>query len=387
VRVLLAHNRYRLFGGEEHHLDLLEEGLTEAGVEVRRFERASADAGQTRTRRLALGFGMTYRRSSARSMGHLLRAWKPDVVHAHNLLPILTPSILRESKRYGAAVVLTAHNYRLFCPAGTLVRRGEIHDDCVEGSSLACGLRNARGSWAESLAYGLALELQRRLRLVERWVDAYVAPSAYLGQLLVRAGLPAERIRVIPHGVKLSNGLRANREFALYAGRLAAEKGIRTLIDASRRAPEVPLVIAGDGPLAREVRAANGAIRYAGFLPPEALRRLRAKAAFAVVPSEWPDVLTYAAIEAVADGAPVITSDLGGLPEVARDGAGVVVRAGDARALASAMRQMWQRSQAEPDFGRAAWESADRHFSLETQTQRLIELYRELTRNQTAARG
>jgi glycosyltransferase involved in cell wall biosynthesis len=388
VRVLLAHNRYRAFGGEERHLDLLEEGLTEAGVEVRRFEKASGDAGDTPVRRLAIGLGMTYRPSSARSICEVLRTWKPDVVHAHNLLPLLTPSILREAKRHGASVVLTAHNYRLFCPAGALVRSGKIHDDCIEGSSLACGLRKPRDSWPESLAYGLAIELHRRLRLVERWVDAYVTPSAYLGRQLVRAGFPAERIRLIHHGVRVPDRPRATREFALYAGRLTPEKGVRTLIQASRRVPEVPLVVAGEGPLASEVQAAaNGTITHAGFVPSDAVRRLRAKSAFAIVPSEWPEVLSYAAVEAIAEGTPVIITDLGGLPEVARDGAGVVVRAGDANALASAMRQLWRRSQNEPDFGRSAWESAERRFSLDRQTARLIELYLELACEKKVAGG
>jgi glycosyltransferase involved in cell wall biosynthesis len=388
VRVLLAHNRYRSFGGEERHVDLLEEGLQQAGVETRRFERASVEAGDTIVRRLSIGLGMTYRPSSARAIRGVLRTWKPDVVHVHNLLPLLTPSILRESKRHGAVVVLTTHNYRLFCPAGGLVRQGEVHDDCVEGSSLACGLRNARDSWAESIAYGLAIELQRRLRLVERWVDAYVTPSAFLGRLLVQAGFPAERVRLIRYGVRVPSWSRTIPEFALYAGRLTDEKGVRTLVQASRLAPEVPLVIAGDGPLASEVHAAaNGAIRYAGFLPADALGQFRAKAAFAVVPSEYPDVLPFAALEALAEGTPVITSDRGGLPEIARDGAGVVVPAGDAEALASAMRQLWRRSQNEPDFGRSAWESANRRFSLEAQTDRLIELYGELARKMKVARG
>jgi glycosyltransferase involved in cell wall biosynthesis len=388
VRVLIAHDRYRQFGGEERHLDLLEEGLGEAGVEVRRFEKASGDAGDTIASRLAVGVGMTYRPSSARAIREVLQAWRPDVVHVHNLFPLLTPSILREAKRHGAAVVLTAHNFRLFCPAGTLVRRGETHEDCIEGSSLGCGLRKARSSWAESVAYGVAIELQRRLRLVERWVDAFVTPSAFLGRLLLRAGLPAERIYLIRHGVRVPRWTPTRREFALYAGRLTQEKGVRTLLQASRRAPEVPLVIAGEGSLAAEVRAAaNGSINYPGFLAADDLRQLRTRAAFAVVASEWPDVLPYAAVEAIAEGTPVLTTDIGGLPEIARNGAGVVVSAGDTEALAVAMRQLWRRSQDEPDFGRPAWESASRSFSLAAQTQRLVDLYRELLSGKQATRA
>jgi glycosyltransferase involved in cell wall biosynthesis len=388
VRVLLAHNRYRSFGGEERHVDLLEEGLVDAGVEVRRFEKASAEAGTTFRKRLAVGVGMTYRPSSARSIRRVLAAWRPDIVHVHNVLPLLTPSILREAKRHGASVVLTAHNCRLFCPGGMGVRRGQIHHDCVQGSSLGFGFRKARGSCAESVAYGIAIELQRRLRLVERWVDAYVTPSVFLRQHLVSAGLPAERVRLVRNGVRVSKWRRTTREFALYAGRLVPEKGVRTLLEASKLAPDVPLLIAGDGPLVSEVRtAANGTITVVGFLPSEALRRLRARAAFAVVPSESPDVLPFAAVEAIAEGTPVITTELGGLPEIARDGAGVVIPAGDAEALAAAMRQLWRRSQTEPNFGRAAWESAGRRFSLARQTKQLVELYGELATNENAVPG
>src|SRR5205085_2613392 len=82
-----------------------------------------------------------------------------DAVHFPNLWPLLTPSALRAARRGGAAVVLTAHNFRFACPGGMLLRDGLPHEDCIEGSSLRCAFRNPRESALESLAYGLALEI------------------------------------------------------------------------------------------------------------------------------------------------------------------------------------------------------------------------------------
>jgi glycosyltransferase involved in cell wall biosynthesis len=381
VRVLLAHNRYRLPGGEERHLDLLERGLREAGAEVRRFERTSPER-VSPIRGAAIALGMTYRPSSARALGREVDAWRPDVVHAHNLLPLLTPSVLRAAKRGGAAVVLTVHNYRLFCPAGTLVRARDshAHRSCVRGSSLACGLRGARTSWPESVVYGLALELQRRLRLVDRWVDAYVAPSEFVARLLVEAGFPRARVHVVRNGVPLPQRAETRREYALYAGRLSSEKGIRTLVAASRRAPEVPLVIAGDGPLHGELRAAGrgDAVTFVGRVPADSVDEIRRGAAFAVVPSDCPEVLPFAAIESLAHGTPVIATNQGSLPEIARDGAGEIVAAGDADALAAAMRRWWRRAQSEPGYGAAARDAAEKRFSLGRQTAHMLALYESL---------
>ena len=176
MRVLVAHSRHRLPGGEERSVELLCSALAERGVDVRLFEPSAAEL-DSWLRRLRAGAGMVYRPSAGRAIRTRTAGWRPDVVHVHNLLPMLSPSVLRTSKRLGAAVVLTTHNYRLVCPSGTLTRRGRTHTDCIHGSSFLCGVRGARRPYRESILYGAAIELHRRLGLVDRWVDRYVAPS------------------------------------------------------------------------------------------------------------------------------------------------------------------------------------------------------------------
>jgi glycosyltransferase involved in cell wall biosynthesis len=376
MRVLLTHNRYRVSGGEERHLDLLEEGLRRHGHDVARFETQStrADGGST-ARRLMCGALMTYNPVSARAFRAALGRFQPDVVHAHNLLPLLTTSVLREARRSGARVILTAHNYRLVCPSGTLVRRGRVHNDCVHGSSFFCALRGARSSSLESIAYGAAIALQRRFRLVERWTDAIVTPSPHVRTTLGEAGFDVRRIHVVPNGVDIAEWEPRRREFGLYAGRLSPEKGVGTLLEASKMI-DFPLVVAGAGPLEADVRAAStDRLQFLGHLGRDELAHVRRRAAFVVVPSECPEVNPFAAIEALAEGTPIVVTDNGGLPDLATGGGGVICRPNDARALAEAMSSVWHEAHTDADFGRDALAIARQRHSLDLQIERLLEIY------------
>jgi glycosyltransferase involved in cell wall biosynthesis len=379
VRILLVHNRYRTAGGEERHIDLLEEWLPGAGVEVIRFEVASPDDSSL-VERVRLGLTLTYRPAGARLLRDVLVRERPDVVHFHNVFPLLTPAAMREARLHGARVVLTIHNYRFACPAGTLLRNGRIHEDCIEGSSLLCGLRNPRGIWSESLAYGIALELQRRLRLPHRWIDAYVAPSRFIAAMLARAGYPAARIHTIYHGTPVDDEPSRVGNFAFYAGRLSSEKGVETLLAASRLAKRVPVVIAGDGPLMPRVRAmAEGRTSYVGHVGSERVAQLRRAALFSVAPSECYEGQPYGVLESMAAARPVVASRLGGLAEIIDDGvSGLLIPPRDPPALAAAMETLWDDKARASEMGVRAWLFAREHFSPSEQARRLAELYEKL---------
>lgn len=375
MRVLIAHNRYRLTGGEERHVELLERGLREAGIDVRRFERNSDELGGSRRRRVLTGLGLAYRPGGG-GIGPVIEEWKPDVVHFHNIWPLLTPSALRIAKRSNAAVLLTAHNYRFVCPGGMLLRNGLVHQDCIEGSSLVCALRNPRGSFGESLAYGIALEVQRRLRMLQRWVDAFIAPSTFMAQVLVRAGLPEKRVHVIAYGLPVSTEPRALGRSALFFGRLSAEKGVRTVLEAARLAPDIPVVIAGGGPLEPEVRAAP--VTYQGQLDQHGLSRELDGAGFSLAPSECYDNQPFAVLEAFAAGRPVIATRIGGLPEIVRDGVtGLLVSPHSPDELAGAMRRLWLDPNLTRELGTNAFRDAREKFALPAQVSKVVALYEE----------
>src|SRR5665213_152359 len=147
MRVLIAHNRYRVAGGEERHVELLERGLLEQGVEVRRFERDSAELANSLPKRLVAGATLAYRPGGG-GITSVLDEWKPDVVHFHNIWPLLTPAALRLAGHRGAAVVLTLHNYRFACPGGTCPSQDQpldgefLNTKCIQGSAILCALRH-----------------------------------------------------------------------------------------------------------------------------------------------------------------------------------------------------------------------------------------------------
>jgi len=373
MRVLIAHNRYRQSGGEETHVSLLEGGLRELGADVWRFERDSADLARTPRQRLVTALGLPYRPGGG-GIGEALRVSSPHIVHFHNLWPFLTPAALRLARRAGAVVVLTVHNYRFACPGGLLLRDGVIHDDCVEGSSLACAFRNPRGRVIESIAYGVALEIHRRFRMLERWVDAFVAPSAFMENVLLRAGLPQRKIHRIAYGIPVHTELRPLGRSALFLGRLSPEKGVRTLLDAARLAPDVPLVVAGGGPLEGEVR--GSAVEYLGQLDRRELASAIESAAYVVAPSEWYDNQPFSVIESLAAGRPVIASRMGGLPELVSHGEnGLLVSPRSPSHLAEAMQRMWDDRKLAQRCSVRAFNDARARFDLMTQTRELENLY------------
>ena len=177
-------------------------------------------------------------------------------------------------------------------------------------------------------------------------------------QYLESYGLPTERIRILPNTIDVAaygviarqarhEAPRIRRElnlpetFILFVGRLAEVKGVHELLAAhSAAGPNVPpLIIAGDGPLAADVRAASSAnVRLLGFMQPDRLIELYALADRTVVPSlsePWGVVVN----EALASGSPVVATDaVGAAFDLVREGRdGTIVAAGDVQALAAAL--------------------------------------------------
>lgn len=377
MNVAVAHSLYRHRGGEERHIDLLIAELEQRGHVVERIEIAAEPASAWQKVRLAAT--LAYRPSSRRSMEQRLKSRPADVVHFHNITPHLTTAALRAAKESGARVVLTLHNFRFACPAGTLLRRGRRHDDCIRRSSLVCGLRGAREPWLEGVAYGAAIELQRRFRLLSRWVDAFVTPASHLRDTFIQAGGPRQHTYVIPYGVPLSPLTDGSSRYALFAGRLSVEKGVRTLLEAAKQAPHIPFKVAGDGPLSPLLQRPPGNVEWLGPVSPARVAALRRDAAFVVVPSEWPEVLPFAAIEAIADGRPVVATRTEGLSEILDDGVtGVLVDERAPDELAGACARLWGDDELRGSMGRAARAAAEQRFDVATQTAEVAALYEHL---------
>ena len=338
--ILVLHNRYRTTGGEERAVaDLLWLARERLGEEVELLERDSAMLGRGRAAAGMLGGGLAPHEVAA-----AVRRTGAGIVHAHNVNPAFGWRALAAARAAGARVVMHLHNYRLVCAVGTCFTRGGDCTRCHGRNTLPGAVLACRGGRGEAAVYAAGLTLwQRRLAAC---VDAFAVPSAAARERLEVLGAPlGGRATVVPHVVRsFADGSRAAAgRHVLVASRLAPEKGVDVAIDACAAAG-VPLVVAGDGPEAAALRdragGAGGEVRFAGRLDAPALAELRAEAGLAVVPSRSAETFGLAAAEAMADGVPVAASRMGALPElVEADG---LVPAGDARALADAIRRRFR---------------------------------------------
>jgi glycosyltransferase involved in cell wall biosynthesis len=260
-------------------------------------------------------------------------------VSAHNVLPSLGWRALAAARETSARVVLHLHNYRLVCAVGTCVDPDE--SDCVRchGRNTAPGvLRNCRGSRAEALVYGVALSAWQR-RLVDN-VDRFVVPSAFAAARLRRLGAPISEPVVVPHAIAdVRERSRADAgRHVLIAGRLARDKGVDIAL-AACAAAGLYAVVAGDGPLAGELRATYPQARFVGHVGAPELAKLRDEAGLAIVASRAAETFGLAAAEALAAGVPVVASRIGALEELLPSG--WLAASGDVAGLAEAARRLF----------------------------------------------
>jgi glycosyltransferase involved in cell wall biosynthesis len=299
-----------------------------------------------------------------------------EIVHAHNINPLFGPKSLRASRRSGARVVMHLHNYRLVCAVAVAYRDGEVCTRC-HGRNTLPGVRlRCRGGLAEAAVYGAGISMYQGTVLEA--VDEFVVPSEEAVARLVELGLPGDRMHVLPNFLGddrfASESGAGEGEYALYAGRLAEEKGVDTVIEAARSSG-VPLLIAGTGPDSERLRelAGGAPVRFAGRLPAGELAEARRRAAFAVVPSRWDEPCPYAVIEAMAAGLPALVSSIGGLLEMAGWDSALPPR--DTGRWAIAMDELWSDAQMRREQGEHALERARALFGAERFYRRLVNVY------------
>lgn len=374
LRVLLLHNRYRAAGGEERVVDELAALLEARGHAVARFERDSGNAERARAARALLRGGL-----DEHEVADAVRAHRADVVHAHNVHPLLGWRALAAARAAGARVVLHLHNYRLVCAIGVAYRDGAPCYRC-HGRDTRPGVRHAcRGNVPEALVYAAGLARQQPRLLAH--ADALVAVSEALAARLGGVGIPPERMTVLPNAVAAvaAESRAAAGAYALAAGRLVGDKGFDVAVRAAVAAG-VPLRIAGEGPEEERLRelAAGADVRFLGRLDPAALAAERRGAAVLLAPSRYDDPCPMAVVEALADGLPVLASDRGGLPELV--GAESVLPADDADAWAKALRELWDRPELRATKGNEALARARAHHSPDAYYARLAGVYADARR-------
>jgi glycosyltransferase involved in cell wall biosynthesis len=389
MHVLVVHNRYSSAqpSGENNVVDQEVELLRGAGHRVELFERRSDDiAARSLPGKAALPLLVPWNPAVRSELAARLRAEQPDVVHVHNVFPLLSPSVLAACADADVPVVATLHNYTQVCPPGTLQRDGRPCTECVGSVLPLPAVRHGcyRNSRLATVPLAVSLAVNRR-----RWwtgVDRFFCISAAQRDVLVRSGMPAERLAVKHNFVPEPGAVRVGPgEHLLYLGRLAEAKGVRLLMAAwdeisGAGGVGVPLVIAGAGPLEREVAAwaaGRDDVRFVGLCDPAESRRIIARSVAVVAPSTWLEAFGLVVVEAMAAGVPTVAAGHGAFVELVEDGVtGLLHQPGDTASLALCLRRITADADGSRAMGQAARRRYEQGFSPAVGLERLEEGYR-----------
>ncbi len=325
MTILIVHNFYQQFGGEDGVFNTEAELLRSYGHQVVVVTRHNDSIRQIRRPMLA---GATiWNSASYHELRETMRQHRPDVVHFHNTFPLISPSAYYAARVEGVPVVQTLHNFRLLCPNALFFRAGRICEDCMGKTVPWPGVVHKcyRDNRSASMVVAAMLVIHRALRTWRREVDAYIALSPASRQKLIEGGLPAEKIFIKPNFLTPEPTVgKGEGGYAIYVGRLSEEKGLPTLLNAWKLINrDFPLKIVGDGPLAPLVQDAsrqNPSIQWLGSRPSPQVYELIGKAAFLTLCSECYENCPRTIVEAYAKGTPVIASRLGAMADLVRHG-------------------------------------------------------------------
>jgi glycosyltransferase involved in cell wall biosynthesis len=385
VRVLVVHNRYSSATPSGENVAVAHEiaWLRRAGVEVDTYEASNDDVlGGSTAVRLRAAAETLWSPTAAAGFGTRLDQVRPDVVHVHNLFPLLTASVPGRAIRSGVPVVWTAHNLRVSCIEGTHFRDGAECRLCHPGWRLP-GIRHRcyRGSAGGSALVTGATGAFRRLA---RTRMTTIAISRTLRSWLIdEAGFEPGRVHVKYNAVAAPAAAATGAAGAptfVFVGKFASYKGIELLLDAWQRVshPRARLRFVGDGPLAGTVQAAAATdprITWTGHVPASEVHRELAGARAVLVPSVWDEPFGLVVAEAFALGRPVITTGRGALAEITGQDSGWIVGT-DPAALARAIDEAASSDALVAAKGGAGRARHAELFSPEATTAALIDIYR-----------
>lgn len=317
MKVLLVHNDYGKYSGEEAVVDRMAAMLSAHGHEVAQLRMTSAGSRESLSGKIRGFAAGIYSPSGVKAMREALRREKPDVVNVHNLYPFISPAALKECRKAGVPVVMTVHNFRLICPTGLFMRDGGPCELCLQrGDEWGCVRYNCEHSMMKSVGYAVRNTVARLTGAYRRNVTRFACITDFQRRKLISAGFAADRITVIPNAVDLgAGGEYVQGGYVAYCGRLSYEKGYDRLMEVARRHPEIEFRFAGAQRLPDDQQLPDN-VRLLGYVSGVQLEEFYRDCRFVVMPSRCYEGFPMAILEAAQYSKPTIGPDHGGFTEI-----------------------------------------------------------------------
>lgn len=321
-RILQIHNFYQIPGGEDVVVRNEKRLLEEHGHKVYTYYRSNSELNDKGIAgKLLLPFTAVFSLKTYREVKRLIRENNIDIVHVHNTLTMVSPSVFYAAFRCRVPVVQTLHNFRMLCPAGSFFRDNVICEECV-AHGMHCAIRHKcyRNSKLQSFVSAAILQIHRFVGTYRK-VNFICLTEFNRKKLLEsldtrREIVKADRVYIKPNFTFaeeiVPNEVQAEEEYFLFAGRVEALKGIDIAVKAFEKLPDKKLYVAGNGPMMEEMQTYvkehhMDNVKFLGYLQKEEMSEKFYQAKAVIMTSQCYEAFAMTIAEAYSYGVPVLS--------------------------------------------------------------------------------
>lgn len=313
MNILQIHNFYKNRGGEHFVLESEKKLLEENGHKVIQI---NADNNN-------LKIYIKKRHSFYSKIINTINNYKIDIAHIHNVHHIIGPKIYKILSNKNIPIVQTLHNFRFLCINGLFYdNKNNICELCKDGNLINSVVKKCYHN-SYLLSFLMANRVRKTKKYVKKYVSRFIALNSFAKNKMVEGGFDKNKISIKPNFLR-NNKIKkySDKNYALYIGRLSREKGIGYLLKAFEDL-DFELKIAGSGPFKNIVKKYSDKhdnIDYLGYVSGKQKIEYLSNCSFIIVPSTWYEMFPISILEAYKYIKPVIATDLGGIPEIVKDG-------------------------------------------------------------------
>lgn len=330
-KVLIVHNYYQIPGGEDTVVANEKKMLEDHGHEVVLYTRNNSELNElTKWQKVLLPVSTVFNYQTYKDVKAIIKKEAIDIVHVHNTLNMISPSVYHAAFACKVPVVQTVHNFRLLCPGATFYRDGHVCEDCLK-KGLICAVKHScyRGSKVQTLACVVSTWIYRMIGTYGRL--NYICLTEFNKEKLLHLKqIKKERVFVKPNFVINREKIvpfEQRKKQVVYIGRLDKLKGIELLLEAWKNLDDkgLQLVICGTGPLeewCQEYVQKHSLknVEYKGFVKNDIAKKIISESLALILPTQWYEGFPMTIAESYGCGTPVLGSDLGNTGSLIEDG-------------------------------------------------------------------